>query len=106
MGQRDSAGDADTTLFLLLEMNVWRRFVDSDSESFKFGFDNALVGKRLVDVENDENQMASLCDGDDLTTTTFAVLCSLDDTRQIEDLNLCAIVLDLSGDGCELLRRQ
>ncbi|KAG8424579.1 hypothetical protein J3458_001356 [Metarhizium acridum] len=36
-----------------------------------------------------------------LTATTFALGGSLDDSRQIEELNLCAAIFENTRDGCE-----
>lgn len=46
--------------------------------------------------------MAGLGHSNDLTTTTFAVLGSLDDTRQIQDLDLGSIVDNLTRYCSEL----
>lgn len=95
-------GDVDATGILLLEDNVGRALVDADSEALQFRLDDALVRQRLVDIQDDEDKVARLCDGDDLTTSSFAILGTLNDTRQVENLDLCAVVNDLSGNGCEL----
>lgn len=84
--QGDSAGDVEAALVLLLECDVGRLLVDADAEAFQFGLDHALVRQGLVDVQHDEDEMARLGDGDDLPTTTTAVLGSLNDTGQIDDL--------------------
>lgn len=46
--------------------------------------------------------MACLRDSNDLSPTTFAVLCTLDDTRQVQNLNLSAVVDNLTGYCSEL----
>lgn len=78
--QRHCARNVETTLVLLLEGNVWRRLVDADAETFQFGLDNTFVSQRLVDVQNDEDQMAGLGDGNDLTTSTTTVLGTFNNT--------------------------
>jgi len=106
MGQRYRARDVEAALVLLLEGDVGRALVDADAEPFQLSLDDALVRQGLVDVEHDEDQMARLGHGDDLTTTTAAVLGTLDDTGQIDDLEGCAVVDDLTGhtrEGCELV---
>lgn len=100
--QGHCVSDVDTTGILLLENNVGRALVDADSEALQFRLDDALVGQRLVDIQDDENKVARLCDGDDLTTSSFAILGTLNDTRQVENLDLSAVVNNLSGNGCEL----
>lgn len=102
VGQGDCVGDADSTLFLLLEVNVRRFFVDTNTKPFKFVLDNSLVCEGFVDIQNDEDQMAGFGNGNDLSTTTFAVLGSLNDTRQIQNLNFRSVVHNLAGYCSEL----
>lgn len=107
MGQRNGTGDGNTTLVLLLENDVGRLLVDSDSKTLQFGFDDLLVDQGLVDVEHDENEVASFGHCNDLSTTTLTVLRTLNDTRKIENLDLGSVVHDLSGhggQGCEFVR--
>lgn len=80
MGQWDGVCDADATFVFLLEDNVWRIFVNSDTEAFELVLDDSLVSEGFVDVEDNEDKMARLGNSNDLTTSTFAVLGSLDDT--------------------------
>lgn len=80
MGQRDGVCDADATFVLLLEDNVWRILVDSDTEALELIFDYSFVSEGFIDVEDNEDKMARLGNSNDLTTSTFAVLGSLDDT--------------------------
>ena len=80
MGQRDGVSDADATFVFLLEHNVWRILVDSDTEALELIFDYSFVSEGFIDVEDNEDQMARLGNSNDLTTSTFAVLGSLDDT--------------------------
>lgn len=81
MGQRDRVRDADATLVFLLEDNVWRILVDSDTKTLELVLDDSFVSEGFVDVEDNENKMARLGNSNDLTTSTFAILGSLDDTR-------------------------
>lgn len=83
MGQRNRGGDGDTAFVLLLENDVWRLLVDPDSESLQFVLDDPLVRQRLVDVENDEDKVAGLCDSNNLPTTTLAILGSLNNSGQV-----------------------
>lgn len=84
--QRDGAGDVEAALVLLLEGDVGGLLVDADAEALELRLDDALVGQRLVDVEDDEDEVARLGDGDDLATTAAAVLGALDNTGEIDDL--------------------
>lgn len=108
MGQWNSTRDRDAALVLFLEDDVWWLLVDSDPKPFQFGLDNLLVCQRLVDIQNNENEVAGFGDSDDLSSTSFTILGSLNDTRQIKNLNLSSIVNDLAGDGrqrSKLVRR-
>jgi hypothetical protein len=96
--------NVDAALLLLLEHNVGWALVDADAEAFQFVLDNALVGKGLVDVQDDENQMARLRNSDDLSSTTLSVLGTLDNSGKIENLNLGTVVHDLAGYSGELHR--
>lgn len=108
VGQRNSTRNGNTTLILLLENNVGGLLVNSDTEPFQFGFDDLLVDQRLVHVEDNENEVAGLGYGNDLSTTTFTILGTLDNTRKIENLDFGAVVHHLSGhggQGCEFVGR-
>ena len=80
MRQRNGICDADATFVFLLEDNVWRILVDSDTEALELVLDDSFVSEGFVDVEDNEDKMACLGNSNDLTTSTFAVLGSLDDT--------------------------
>lgn len=105
VGQGHGVGDVDATGVLLLENNVRRALVNANSEALQLALDDALVGERLVDIQDDEDEMACLCDGDDLTTSTLAVLGSLNNTRQVENLDLGSVVDDLTRNGSELCKK-
>lgn len=81
IGQWDSVRYADPSLILLLEDNVGRILIDSDTKAFELILDDSLVGERLVHIKHDEDKMTGFGNGYDLTTSTFAILGSLDDTR-------------------------
>jgi len=95
MGQRHSIGDTDAAFILFLEDDIWWFFVYTNTEAFKLILDNPLLRQRLIDVKNDEYEMAGLGNGNDLSTSTFAVFGSLNDAGKVEHLNCGAIVLDL-----------
>lgn len=80
MGQRGGVCDADATFVLFLEDNVWRILVDSNTEAFELVLDYSFVSEGFVDVEDNEDKMARLGNSNDLATSTFTVLGSLDDT--------------------------
>lgn len=97
--QRDGAGDVEAALVLLLEGDVGGLLVDADAKALEFRLDDALVGQGLVDVEDDEDEVARLRDGDDLATTAAAVLGAFDNTGKIDDLEggTCAGVRSGTG---------
>lgn len=72
--------DIQTALVLLLERDIGRLLVDSDPEALEFGLDDALVCEGLVDVEDNEDEMAGLGHGNDLPASATAVFGALDDT--------------------------
>ena len=102
VGQWDGASHVQTALVLLLESYVGRLFVDADAEPFELRLYNLFVCQGLVDVEHNKNQMTSFGHSDDLSSTTFAVFGTLDDTGQIEHLDFSTIVKNLSRNSREL----
>lgn len=81
MRQWNSACDRNSSFVLLLEHNVRGLFVNSDAEALQFSLDDLFIGHRFVDIQHNENQMARLGDSDDLSTTTLAILGTLNNTR-------------------------
>jgi hypothetical protein len=96
MGQRHSIGDTDTAFILFLEDDIWWLFIDTNTEAFKLILDDPLLRQRLIDIENDEYEMACFGNGDNLSTSAFAVFGSLNDSGKVEHLNCSAIILDLT----------
>lgn len=96
VGQRHSIGDTDAAFILFLEDNIWWLFIDTNAEAFKLILDDSLLRQRLIDIKNDEYEMAGFGNGDHLSTSTFAVFGSLNDSGKVEHLNCSAIVLDLT----------
>lgn len=80
VGQGNGVRNADATFVFLLEDNVWRILVDSDTKALELVLDDSFVSERFIDVEDNEDKMTRLSNSDDLTTSTFAVLGSLNDT--------------------------
>lgn len=97
--QWNSVRDVDAAFVFFFEDDVRWLLVDSDAKAFEFSLNDSFFRQRLVHVQDDEDEMASLRDRNDLTTPTFAILGSLDDTRQIEHLNGSTIILNLAGNG-------
>lgn len=101
MRQGHRAGDIKSALILLLERDVWRFFVDADAKPFQLALNHPFVRQRLVHVEHDENKMARFGNRNDLPPATTAVLGTLNDTGQVDDLQRCAVVDDLTGHAGE-----
>lgn len=99
MAQWDCVGDGNAPFVFLLEDNIRRILVDSNAKTFKLILDDSFVSEWLVDIEDDEDQMARLGYSDNLATSTFAILGPLDNSGQIEHLNRSAINLNLTRDG-------
>lgn len=99
MGQRLRAGNCYASLILLLEDDIGRLFIYSDSEALQFRFNNPLIRQRFVHVQDDKDKIACLRNRNHLTSSTLSIFCSLDNTRKVEHLYLCAIIQHLAGDG-------
>ena len=98
--------DADSTLVLLLQDDVRSLLVEPDTEAFKLAFDDALVSQRLLGVKHDQNEVACARHTDDLLTSTLAIFGSLDNSWQIEQLDLGALIVEDTWDAgqcCEFI---
>jgi len=73
MCERYCVCHVDSSLVFLLERDVWWFFVEPDSESLQFGLYYSFVCEGLVDVQDDEYEIASSSDGNDLTTSTLII---------------------------------
>jgi hypothetical protein len=76
VGQRDSACDVEAPFVLLLEDDIGRLLVDANAEPFQFLLDDSFIREWLVDVKDDEDEVACFGDGDDLSSSSFAILCT------------------------------
>lgn len=81
MTQWNRVGDTDATFVFFLENNIRRLLINADTEPFELVLDDSFLGKRLVDVQNDKDEMTGLGHSDHLTTSAFSILGSLDDSR-------------------------
>jgi len=98
--------DTDATTILPLQSNLRQRLIQSDAESFKFPLDDAFVSHGLLTVHHDQNERASSGNTNDLLSTTFTILGTLDDTWQVKQLDFRAsIIVDTwnTGQRCELI---
>lgn len=107
LGLGDGGVEVDASLVLPPEVDVGRRFVQPDAEALQLVLQQLLVVQRLQDVQHHEDQVAGAGHGDDLPSATLAVLRALDDSGQVEQLDLRPLVLDAAGHGgerCEFVR--
>ena len=61
----------DSALIFLLERYVWGFFVEPDSEALQFGLYYSFMSERLVDVQDNEYEIASSSNCNYLTTSTL-----------------------------------
>lgn len=73
--------DADSSLVFLSKNDVRWLFIDTDPKAFKLRLDDLLIRQRFVNVQDNEDQVACLCHGYNLTTSALAIFSPLDDTR-------------------------
>ena len=78
--------EIDAAFFFLFVRDVGLAFVESNAKAVELVFDEMFVRERFECVETNADQIARLCHSNDLTTTTFAVLRTFDNTRQIQQL--------------------
>lgn len=57
--QWDSIGDGDPSLVFLLNCDVRRFLVESDTEPFQFLFDDLFIAEGFEDVENNKDEVTS-----------------------------------------------
>eukprot|EP00166_Cyanidium_caldarium_P005988 ctg_769.g371 len=94
-------GERYAALVALAHHNARRSLVQPDAEPLQLLLNDALVDGRFGGVEHDQNEVAGTCHGDDLTAAAASLLGALDDTRQVDQLNLGAAVIDIGGYGGE-----
>ena len=98
VGQWHGVGNGNASFIFLLEHYIGWPFVDPNTEALKLGLDDPLFCEGFVHVQNNEDEMASLSNRDNLTTTTFPVLGSLNDSREVQHLDSSAIIHYLTRD--------
>lgn len=73
-----------------------RLFVESDSESLEFVFNDFFVLHGSSGIEDDDDEVAGSGHGDDLSSSSFSVFGSFDDSRQIQKLYFSSFVIQHS----------
>jgi hypothetical protein len=76
--------------------NLGGLFVESDSEAFELTLNDLLVHERPGGIEYDEDERAGAGHSDDLLSLTLVLLGALDDTREVEQLELSPLVAEHS----------
>mmetsp|Transcript_6266 Transcript_6266/g.17970 ORF Transcript_6266/g.17970 Transcript_6266/m.17970 type:complete len:274 (-) Transcript_6266:154-975(-) len=108
--ERVAGSDAErqSALFLLGEGDRGWMLVQPHADALQLVLDLLLMGDRLHDVQDDEDQAAAHGRADDLLTATLAILGALDNPGKIQELDLCALVVEDARHACqrrELVRR-
>lgn len=94
--QWDGICYADPAFVFLLENDIWRVFVNTDPETLKLSFDKPLLRKWFINIKDDEYEMAGFCNSYDLTTSTFSILGTLNNSRKVKHLDSSPIILNLT----------
>mmetsp|Transcript_12153 Transcript_12153/g.30665 ORF Transcript_12153/g.30665 Transcript_12153/m.30665 type:complete len:417 (+) Transcript_12153:144-1394(+) len=105
---RHVGGERQAALVLFLERQPRQLLVQPDAKALELVLDELLVRHGLQAVQHDDDQVARARGGDDLPAAALAVLGALDDSRQVQQLDLGASVADDTRDTCErgeLVRR-
>ena len=92
----------DTALVFTPKLDVGGVLVQADPEAFQLVLDLLLVSDWFHRVEDDQDQVAGAGGTDHLSPATFAILGALDDTREVQKLDLRAFVAvakEASEDG-------
>lgn len=82
-------------------MYVGRLLVQPQPKSFQLVLQQLLVLQRLEHVQDYEDQTAGAGHCDDLTTSTLAVFCSLNDTGEVEELEELVCFLHVPQMKCK-----
>jgi hypothetical protein len=73
--------------------------VQPDTHSFQFSLQQPSLFRLLGSIENHADQVTRLCCTNDLSSSSLALSRTLDDTGQIEDLDLSTTILEHTRDG-------
>lgn len=95
----------DSSLFFPLEHDVWGCLVQTNSEAFQLALDNFLVLKWFQHVQNNEDQAASSGNGNDLSSSSFSVFGTFNDTWQVQELDFGSLVLNTAGYSGQSLKQ-
>ena len=83
--------ERDTTLSLAAERDVRGLLVQADAEALQLALDDVFVSHGLAGVENDHDGVARERSTNNLATTTLSILSALNDTGQVQHLDLSAL---------------
>ena len=96
----------DAAFVCLADGDVGLLLVQSDAEALQLTGDDVLVREGLGGVDHDEDEVARASSTNDLSSTALAVLGSLNNSRQVHNLDLGSAVHESAGDGSQRLRRR
>ena len=102
----DHSGDRHPSFILSLEINAWRCFVQSDSKTLQLMLNDFFVLHRSSCIQHYDNEVACSCHCYNLFTPSLAILGSLYDSRQIQQLDLGTFVVQHArnaGQSCEFV---
>jgi hypothetical protein len=89
----------NAALVLPLEVDIGRLLVQPDAKALEFVLDDLLVAHGPGGVQHNDDQVAGSRHGDDLLAATLPVLGALDDTRQVQQLDLRPLVVEHAGNA-------
>ena len=76
-------------------------YFQPDSKSLQFLLNDLFVSEGFEDIQHNEDKIGSSGHSNDLPASALAVFSSLNDPRQVQQLDLGPLVLDTAGDRGE-----
>lgn len=97
----DGGVELDSTGILHFEIDAWRLLVQTQSHGLQLTLQNlAMVLLLLLSgIQNHENKIGTLGDGNNLSSTTTSICSSLDNTGKIQQLNAATLVVHVAGNA-------
>jgi len=101
VGTRLHARDDDPALLFDLEDDVWGGFVQANPEALELVFDYPLVLNGPSRVEDDADEIARSSDCNYLLAAPLSILSSLNDSRQIQELDFGSFVEQIAWNASQ-----
>jgi hypothetical protein len=76
----------DTSFLFSAKTDVGRLFVETNAKAFELTLNNLFVLQGFQNVQNNKDKATRSGNGDYLPTTTFTILGTFNNTRQIQQL--------------------